>query len=105
MSEASQLFDAETVTAIVTHMNEDHADALMLYVSAFTDIVTDSISELVMTDIDSNGMTLGYRLKEQSAELRIDFVETLSRTLSAPAQAREVLVDLVKLARQKTTKE
>ena len=42
---------------IITHMNEDHADSMLVYLKLFTEIDTDGVSAL-MTNIYESGFTL-----------------------------------------------
>ena len=73
---------------IVAHMNEDHADAVQLYAARLLGLAGD---DWRMTGIDAEGVDL--RCGGQVARLAFD------APLTAAAQARAVLVDLVKRAR------
>lgn len=100
MNEKPLKFDAESVSSIVEHMNEDHADALMLYVKAFTSLNPDSIQNLHMLDMDSDGISLGYIDGQEPNEVRILFKQTIGTNLRSVSGARGALVRMVKLARQ-----
>ncbi len=100
MNRDSSGFDAETVKGIVDHMNEDHADALQLYVKAFTNIDSDTIDDLHMTDIDTDGICLTYKMGAEKAHTRITFEQTIGKSLKNATGARGALVAMVKLARQ-----
>lgn len=75
---------------IVAHMNEDHADAVQLYARKLLGRAGDGWR---MTGIDAEGIDLRYG--GEIARLPFD------APLTAPAQARGVLVDLVRRARAK----
>lgn len=75
---------------IVEHMNEDHADAIQLYAGRLLGRAGDGWR---MTGIDAEGIDL--RSGGEVARLAFD------APLTAAAQARAILVDLVKRARAK----
>ncbi len=79
---------------IIAHMNEDHADALVLYARAFGAVI--DATEAVMLGIDTKGMNLKVRTPSGSENIRI----ALPEPLSSGADARRVLVDMVNRARQ-----
>lgn len=93
-------FDAETVRSIVNHMNEDHADALRLYIKAFTSIDPALITDLRMTDIDTDGISLTYKIDNEALHARITFEQTIGKNLKHATGARGALVAMVKRARQ-----
>ncbi len=99
MNEIPSTFDAETVRSIVDHMNEDHADALQNYLQAFTEIDTDSIQNIHMTDIDTDGISLTYKMDGEKHQTRISFVQTIGKRLSNVGGARGALVAMAKRAR------
>jgi heme iron utilization protein len=78
---------------IMHHMNADHKDALILIAKQFAGI---EAQEAEMTSVDRLGFVL--RLKTQSGMhgARIPFL----REVSNPAETREMLVEMVRLARQ-----
>ena len=84
---------APAAAGIVTHMNDDHADALVLLARHGTDL--EPVDEARMTSIDR----LGFRLKARSGERwqsrRLAFPESVE----TPGKAREVLVSMVGEAR------
>lgn len=100
MEEKASKFDADSVKDIVDHMNEDHKDALHLYISAFTNIESNCIENLLMTDIDADGITLTYRKEGEKHHTRILFVETIGKRLTGAAGARGALVAMVRIARR-----
>jgi hypothetical protein len=79
---------ASAEPGIVGHMNKDHADAVQLYAAK---LLGRTGSDWRMTGIDAEGVDL--RSGGQVARLPFDV------PLTAAAQARAVLVDLVKRAR------
>lgn len=100
MSEKLSKFDAETVRSIVEHMNQDHVDALWLYIKAFTHVDSESIQDIHMTDIDTDGISLTYKMDGTKNKIRISFVQTIGKPLSDVSGARGALVAMAKRARQ-----
>lgn len=88
-AESRAIGDAET--EIVTHMNEDHADAVALYAEA---LLGGTPGPWRMVACDPEGCDL--RLND--AVLRLDF----PRRAEHPGNIREILVELVKQARSQT---
>ena len=89
------MFDADVVKRIVDHMNEDHTDANLLYVEAFSEIgPCDSVHMLY---IDHNGMDLECVFGNETSTTRIHFEPPLKDA----SEARERLVSMVKDARDK----
>jgi putative heme iron utilization protein len=89
LSTAPSLPDlAESEAGIVSHMNEDHADAVQLYAAKLLGL---SGSGWTMTGIDAEGIDL--RQGGQVARLAFE------TPLAAAGQARKVLVALVAKAR------
>ena len=87
------MFDQAAARRIVAHMNEDHADALLLYLAAFNG-VTDCTSARMLS-IDARGIDIEYQTAESTACARVLFESPLEN----PAQARQQLVHMVHLAR------
>lgn len=83
-------FDAEREAVIVEHMNEDHADALVLYCQQASLVVPEEVVP-VMAGIDAEG--LHVRIGQRVA--RIPF----SLPVATPLEARERLVEMAKAAR------
>ena len=82
---------AEAEPGIVSHMNEDHADAIQLYAAKLMGLAGNGWK---MTGIDPEGIDL--RLGGQVARLNFDV------PLQAASEARKVLVALVGKARAAT---
>jgi heme oxygenase (biliverdin-IX-beta and delta-forming) len=84
---------ADAAPAIIAHMNEDHADALALYCRAFAEVAAD---EATMTAVDRLGFRVRARVGDRLQGLRINF----TREARTTAEARAVLVDMVREARE-----
>lgn len=84
---------ADGAAGILDHMNTDHADALVLYCSRYAGVAADSAT---MTGIDRMGMRIRARIGDRLQGLRINF----PREIRNAKQAREVLVDMVRTARE-----
>ena len=78
---------------IMHHMNTDHKDALILLAKRFADV---EAQDAEMTSIDRLGFHLRLKTKDGVRGTRIAF----SREVATPAESREVLVEMVRLARQ-----
>jgi len=87
------VFSAEEVEGIVAHMNEDHGDAVMSYARAFTS--RGGIRSASMLSIDIDGIDLRVEHNGGTSTERVGF----DKTLQNASQARKVLVELVKKAR------
>jgi putative heme iron utilization protein len=85
---------AEHEGGILEHMNADHADALVLYARAFAGVDADAAT---MTGVDRMGMRIRARSGDRLQGLRINF----PREVRTPMDARTVLVEMVKDARQR----
>ena len=83
---------APHAAGILAHMNADHADALRLYCQAFAGVAAEAAT---MTAVDRLGLRLRARTAAGEQLLRIDF----PRPAHTPAEARAVLVEMVRTAR------
>lgn len=83
---------AEHAAGILAHMNADHADALRLYCHAFGGLAAESAT---MTDIDRLGFGVRAAHGGTTHALRLAF----PREVRTPAEARSVLVEMVRTAR------
>jgi heme oxygenase (biliverdin-IX-beta and delta-forming) len=85
---------SDSASAILNHMNADHADALRLYCKAFAGVDADVAT---MTAVDR----LGFRVRAQSGDalrgVRINF----PREARTSQEARTVLVEMVRDARRR----
>jgi putative heme iron utilization protein len=79
--------------AIMGHMNADHKNALILFAKRFTGI---EAQDAEMTAVDRLGFYLRLKTKDGVHGARIAFL----REVADPVQAREVLIEMVRLARQ-----
>jgi len=91
----SDQFSAEVSTRICKHMNEDHANAVVLYAQAFGDITDATKAE--MLSIDSQGMNLTAQVNEQIIPVRIEF----DHILVDSEDAHQTLIAMVKQGRLK----
>jgi heme iron utilization protein len=84
---------ADSVAAIIDHMNADHKDALILLAKVFAGI---ECQEAAMTAVDRLGFHVRLKTAEGMKGARIAFL----REVRDPGQARKVLVEMVQQARQ-----
>jgi heme iron utilization protein len=84
---------ADIATDIIQHMNSDHGNALVLLARAFAGIES---QEAVMTSIDRLGFQVRLKTQDGTRGARIAFL----REASSPAEAREVLLEMIGQARQ-----
>jgi putative heme iron utilization protein len=84
---------AAAVSGILSHMNADHADALVAYARAFTS--APDASGAIMTAIDRHGFEMTVTTPRGVGPARIAF----AKPLTDAAQARAALVELVRVAR------
>lgn len=84
---------AEHADAIVAHMNDDHADALVAYARAFTRAVAPS--DVRMTGVDRYGFDLSVKVGTGRRPARIAF----EQEVTTPEAVRHALVRLVARAR------
>jgi putative heme iron utilization protein len=83
---------ADHEAGILEHMNADHADALLLYCRAFAGVEAEAAT---MTGIDRLGFRVRARAGDRLQGVRINF----PRQATTPAEARAVLVEMVRDAR------
>jgi heme iron utilization protein len=83
---------AESMAGIIQHMNADHKDALVLLARKFAHIES---QEATMTAVDRLGFHVRLKIQERMRGARIAFL----REVSNPAEARNVLVEMVQHAR------
>ena len=75
---------------ICKHMNDDHADAVLLYAQKFGN-ATDATSA-IMKAIDTNGMDLDATVNDQNTPVRVSF----ERPLADAKDAHHMLVEMLK---------
>jgi putative heme iron utilization protein len=86
---------ADTAQGILSHMNADHAEALVLYCRVFAGV---DASAATMTSVDRLGFHVIARTDAGMRGLRIPF----SREVRSTGDARAVLVEMVRDARART---
>lgn len=79
---------------ICKHMNEDHADAVLLYARAFGGAQEAIAAEMV--SIDPEGMTLNIQANGTTSPIRVTF----DHTLQDSEDAHQTLIAMVRQARQ-----
>jgi putative heme iron utilization protein len=84
---------ADAAAGIMQHMNSDHKAELVLLARVFAGIES---QEAAITSIDRLGFHVRLKTQEGVRGGRIAFV----REVSSPTEARNVLVEMVKQARQ-----
>jgi len=84
---------ADNAAGIIQHMNADHADSLILLARAFAGIESE---EATMTSVDRLGFHVRLKTKDGMRGARIAFLREIHR----PAEARDILVEMVGQARK-----
>ncbi|TAF01950.1 MAG: DUF2470 domain-containing protein [Nostocales cyanobacterium] len=92
----SDQFSPEISSRICKHINEDHADAVVIYAQAFSKFEDATTAE--MLSIDAEGMNLSVKTHEETFPVRIEF----DHTLLDAEDAHQTLIGMVKQGRQKT---
>jgi putative heme iron utilization protein len=85
----------EVSDRICKHMNDDHADAILLYAKVFGG--SESAAAAKMQSIDPQGMTLLIQVNGEAVSLRIPF----DHDLQDSEDAHQTLIAMVKQARAK----
>ncbi len=78
---------------ICKHMNEDHAEAIVLYAKVFGN--SPEAETATMDSIDPQGMNLTANIKGETFPVRIEF----NHTLADSEDAHQTLIAMVKQAR------
>lgn len=89
----SDTFSPEISNRICEHMNEDHADAVLLYAKAYGNATTATAAQLV--SIDANGMNLNAQIDGSETPLRIAF----DHVLQDAQDAHHTLIEMVEQAK------
>jgi putative heme iron utilization protein len=92
----SEQFSTEISSRICNHMNQDHADAIVLYAQAFGGLADATAAEMLA--IDAQGMDLKAEVNAETVPVRIQF----DHILADAEDAHHTLVDMIKQARVKT---
>ena len=91
----SEQFSAEITKRICNHMNEDHANAIVLYAQAFGGLGDATAAQMLA--IDAQGMDLKAQDNGEAVPVRISF----DHILADAEDAHHTLIDMVKQARVK----
>lgn len=89
----SEPITPEVSKRICSHMNEDHANAVVLYAQAFGGSPEATAAEMI--SIDPHGMNLSAKVNGESVPVRVEF----GRALESAEDAHHTLIDMVKQAR------
>jgi len=96
---SEQALDESAVAGITSHMNEDHSEALALYLHAYAKIDTDGISDVQMIGIDQTGIDISYSVAGNNRSVRINYADCgFNKKVNSRAAARAMLVDMVNAA-------
>lgn len=90
----SEQFSTEISDRICTHMNEDHANAVVLYAQIFGG--QPHAESAQMLSIDANGMDLTAQIHGETLPVRVKF----DRPLKDAEDAHHTLIEMVKQARK-----
>ncbi len=93
----SELISPDISDRICSHVNEDHADAVVLYAKVFGN--SPEAQTAKMLSIDSQGMDLSVSIERTgSIPVRVKF----DRPVNTAEDAHHTLIDMVKQARKIT---
>jgi putative heme iron utilization protein len=93
MEQRDHVLSDEDADRIIEHMNEEHADDLLLFAQVYAGEAGATAAR--MRDIDAEGITLDVTLTDGEKTLRIDF----ESPLHTPEDAHRALVDMALNAR------
>ena len=82
-------------TGVIAHMNDEHADANVVYAKALAGL-PDALSA-EMTDFDRHGIALAVEMPGRVSEVRVDFLKPLTKA----EDIRPALIKLLKYARER----
>ncbi|MBW4427708.1 MAG: DUF2470 domain-containing protein [Nostoc desertorum CM1-VF14] len=91
----SKDFSADISSRICKHMNDDHADAIVVYAKAFGGVTDANTAQ--MLSIDAQGMDLTVQVNGETVPIRIQF----DHVLADAEDAHQTLIAMVKQARVK----
>lgn len=95
MEHRDEALSESDVARIVSHMNDEHTDALRRYAEEYADMV--DVESARMRDLDASGMVLCVTSSNSTTDIRIDF----ERPVQTPDDAHRLLVDLAIQARDR----
>ena len=85
----------EVSQRICTHMNDDHAEAVLMYAKVYGQ--AEDATAATMKSIDPQGMDLNVMLGDEATTIRVPF----ERSLTDSEDAHQVLITMVRQARTK----
>ena len=91
MSEPPSRLEPSDIRAIVDHMNEDHADALLTYCRAFSKVT--NAQSAAMVSIDPAGFDLSVATAGGQRTVRLTFASPVTDRSSARAALISMLHD------------
>jgi putative heme iron utilization protein len=91
----SDKFSPAISDRICKHMNEDHADAILIYAQAFGEIQNATTAQ--MLSIDAQGMNLSAQVDGETLPVRIQF----DHILTDAEDAHQTLIAMVKQGKAK----
>lgn len=91
----SDQFSPEISDRICKHMNEDHANAVVIYAQAFGNI--ENVTTAQMLSIDAQGMNLTAQVNGETVPVRVQF----DHILADAEDAHQTLIAMVKQGRVK----
>ncbi|MEA5579527.1 DUF2470 domain-containing protein [Anabaena sp. UHCC 0451] len=91
----SDQFSPEISDRICKHMNEDHANAVVIYAQAFGNI--ENVTTAQMLSIDAQGMNLTAQVNGETVPVRVQF----DHVLADAEDAHQTLIAMVKQGRVK----
>ncbi|MBD2625133.1 DUF2470 domain-containing protein [Trichormus variabilis] len=91
----SDQFSPEISDRICKHMNEDHANAVVIYAQAFGGVKNATTAQ--MLSIDAEGMNLTAEVNGEAVPVRVQF----DHVLTDAEDAHQTLIAMVKQARVK----
>ncbi|NJL00190.1 MAG: DUF2470 domain-containing protein [Spirulinaceae cyanobacterium SM2_1_0] len=89
----ADLLTPEVSDRICKHMNDDHADAIILYAQTYGG--TPNAASAQMLAIDPQGMDLAVQADDKNLTLRVQF----DHTLADSEDAHQTLIAMVRQAR------
>jgi putative heme iron utilization protein len=95
MTMAADPITAAVSDRICAHMNDDHADAVLLYVTAYGQHTEATSAKMVA--IDPDGMDLAAQVHGTEVPVRVLFDHTLAHS----EDAHTTLVGMIRSAKQK----
>jgi putative heme iron utilization protein len=85
----------EVSQRICTHMNDDHAEAVLMYAKVYGQ--AENATAATLKSIDPQGMDLDVMLGDEATTIRVPF----ERSLTDSEDAHQVLIAMVRQARTK----